>query len=443
MCIRREKITFAIELNSSDENYELLQQILKIAENVTINGRDLLEDAVVYQDEKMAEKIFESGKVSKEQCNKYLEHAVYNEKIFKMFIKAGAEINNEFYGSRCLERAVVNGNAKSVQRVIKNCAKVNANTLQYCLGIAVECGDSEKVKSLIDFGADVKKLERKYVEKAVLLKKLGTLKLLVKEGLILKEYDVWESGIKTNDSDIIQFLIKEKAYQGNPKMLSAVIEAANIDNDYNKGLVEQLIRLKADVNEYQGLPLYFATEKSSKIEILKILLKSRAKVTGKDYKNAQLAIINVIKNEDEEMLKLLIEAGADVTVKNNIAIAIAAEIGNEKIMDMLIEAGADIRANNDKALIYAATAGQLKIVKKLISLGADITAQEHGPMRWAGTARQEEIVEYLAKLGENKEYSKFLPDGVDVHYGDVLGVGRVYQIVRKSDGKIIYYETGR
>ena len=104
-------ITIEIELDdSSDEDYELLRTIFNKAENIIINNQEPLRDAIKYKDEKMLEMLFEIGKVDKNSIKEYSECVLYNERILKMFIEAGAEINNSYYSSEYLRLAVGYGN---------------------------------------------------------------------------------------------------------------------------------------------------------------------------------------------------------------------------------------------------------------------------------------------------------------------------------------------
>ena len=78
-------------------------------------------------------------------------------------------------------------------------------------------------------------------------------------------------------------------------------------------------------------------------------------------------------NGNTEIVKLLIEAGADVTADGNYAIRWASRNGHEEIVKLLIEAGADVTAENNYAIAWASRNGHKEIVKLLIEYGADVT----------------------------------------------------------------------
>jgi ankyrin repeat protein len=77
-------------------------------------------------------------------------------------------------------------------------------------------------------------------------------------------------------------------------------------------------------------------------------------------------------------LKMVIEAGADVNIKNEkgeTALMHAAWRGSTNAAKILIDAGANINACSDEgqtALIYASGYGHSAIVQMLIDIGADV-----------------------------------------------------------------------
>ena len=79
------------------------------------------------------------------------------------------------------------------------------------------------------------------------------------------------------------------------------------------------------------------------------------------------------ENGYEGIVKLLIEAGADVTANDNYAIQVSTENGHEKIVKLLIEAGAD----STSLIIDAVKDGKLEIVKLLIEAGAIENMKEY------------------------------------------------------------------
>jgi ankyrin repeat protein len=84
-----------------------------------------------------------------------------------------------------------------------------------------------------------------------------------------------------------------------------------------------------------------------------------------------------------EMVKLLIEKGADVEDKDKDGATVlvhATLMGNPEIVRFLIDKGADVNAQTSQgltALMMAADQGNLEIVKFLIEKGADVNAKKN------------------------------------------------------------------
>jgi ankyrin repeat protein len=71
-----------------------------------------------------------------------------------------------------------------------------------------------------------------------------------------------------------------------------------------------------------------------------------------------------------EMVKYLIEEGADLHIDDETPLTWAAEEGRLEVVKYLVENGADL--NNEYVLYGAAEAGQFEIVKYLVEKGADL-----------------------------------------------------------------------
>jgi len=72
--------------------------------------------------------------------------------------------------------------------------------------------------------------------------------------------------------------------------------------------------------------------------------------------------------------------------------------GHLEIVKYLVEQGADIHAEDDFALSWAAQLGHLDIVKYLVSKGANTHARNDETLRWAELNCHTAIVEYLKGL---------------------------------------------
>src|SRR5687768_3982341 len=114
-------------------------------------------------------------------------------------------------------------------------------------------------------------------------------------------------------------------------------------------------------------------------------------------------------NDDLELVRALIKARANVTLKNQLgtsALTEAAIVGSAPIVDALLKAGADPNTTNpegETALMAVARAGTVEAAGRLLEAGADINARERfggqSALMWAAAQSQPEMVRFLASKG--------------------------------------------
>src|SRR5688500_5401331 len=114
-------------------------------------------------------------------------------------------------------------------------------------------------------------------------------------------------------------------------------------------------------------------------------------------------------NDDLELVRALIKARANVTLKNQLgtsALTEAAIVGSAPIVDALLKAGADPNTKNpegETALMAVARAGKVEAAGRLLEAGADINARERfggqSALMWAAAQSQAEMVRFLATKG--------------------------------------------
>ena len=96
-----------------------------------------------------------------------------------------------------------------------------------------------------------------------------------------------------------------------------------------------------------------------------------------------------------DIVKYLVEHGADIHDDDYRAVCRASEYGHLNVVKYLVEHGADIHADYDASLQWASQNGHLDIVKYLVEQGADIHADNDYAI-WS--AKTPEIRAYLKSV---------------------------------------------
>jgi ankyrin repeat protein len=176
-----------------------------------------------------------------------------------------------------------------------------------------------------------------------------------------------------------------------------------------KDMVEFLIDKGADVNAKARLgdsPLHVAAEKGYG-EIIELLLAKEADINALGY--LELTPLHIAaSNKHKDIVALLISKGADVNANKGAGSTPLhyAAIGSDKeIIEMMITKGADIHARDPRGLTplhRAVYCGQKEAVELLLAKGADIDPQDIDlltPLHWAASGGCKEIVEFLVAKG--------------------------------------------
>jgi ankyrin repeat protein len=166
--------------------------------------------------------------------------------------------------------------------------------------------------------------------------------------------------------------------------------------------VEILIRAGADVNARDGegwTALHAAAERGH-AAIVTALLKAGAYVNPETWPHRETPLHWAATRGPPESVKALIEAGADVQALSNYGTPLE-RASNEQIARLLIDAGADVNQRNQRwtwtAMHEAARSGQVWKVRLLLAEGAKPNPPTpSSPLHWAANR---EIADLLLDAG--------------------------------------------
>lgn len=175
--------------------------------------------------------------------------------------------------------------------------------------------------------------------------------------------------------------------------------------------VEQLLTAGADLNvgDYNGQTAIYKACAARQTEVVKLLIKARANVNIATKYGSESPITVAAEKGYEDILTLLIKAGAQINPKLNngftdstTALMAAASKGQAGAVKLLIKAKARLNDQDDKgrtALFRASEAGHTEVVKIFIKAGAKLNLlgpAEHTALSFAGN---DEIRRLLTAAG--------------------------------------------
>ncbi|WP_297246066.1 ankyrin repeat domain-containing protein [uncultured Brachyspira sp.] len=230
------------------------------------------------------------------------------------------------------------------------------------------------------------------------------------------------------DKEIISFI-----ESGDLETIKKLIESKSLDVNYNldideyskstpliqaikykqTDIINYLLENNADINLKEELTGFTPLMASfHDITITELLIEKGADIEARNVDGIN-ALVYAVSLNDEEMVKFLLEKGADANtvceIKNEhtdispTPLMNAAYKGNTNIINMLLENGADINYTTDygmTALMYAASFNQFEAAKVLLENNADTSITDEDGYTALDLAKSEDykdIVELLKK----------------------------------------------
>ena len=181
-----------------------------------------------------------------------------------------------------------------------------------------------------------------------------------------------------------------------------IVAAAMGDEDVVRRLLkcyDAKIWTEQERQDEEGMTAIMRAAATGHESIVRLLIEAGGDVTERSACGGWTALMHAVYNEHESIVRLLIECGSDVNTKSYegdltyggeqelwSVLMIAAHYGNESIVRLLIEAGADVTdvTNENRTALYLAAGSYEhedefvteRIVLELIKAGSDLNARD-------------------------------------------------------------------
>ncbi|AGF84864.1 repeat protein [Moumouvirus goulette] len=325
--------------------------------------------------------------------NKSLVWACMNNhtNIIKYLVDKGIDINID--NGKSLEELAYGGYFDNFKYLVENGADIHTSNALYW---ASHCGHFNIVKYLVESGANINETNN---------------------------YNPIRAACISGHNNILKYLLQNGATSHTINLgLTGASMGGHLD------IVKCMIDLGAEVNFYYGRSLNLACY-NKHVDVVKYLLDNgsiiNVSTTSLENISNQFYIVKLLvergldkKSMDHilktacfylrpNIIKYLLESGADINTDNDKPLLNAIQAGNyqdnKSVIQYLIENGSNIHTDNNESLNLACNLGQFEIVKLLVTNGADIYK-----------CRNETLVEIIKK--GYFEIIKYLVNcGIDIH----------------------------
>lgn len=396
-----------------------------------------------------------------QRYNSPLMAATKHADIMKLFIAAGANLNDQTGTETVLSKALAEGSQDVAVLLLKSGVPIsnlyeaamlgdknyisqnaNASNINWSFGkngtpliASIIKNDLTMTELILKLGANPDMASNSGeipLLEAVKAKNLGMIKLLSLYGANPNsrrltgaiEYRSSYVTIETplilaaKDPELFKIL---KGFGAKPMDINEAAILGNVET------VKEFINNGADVNSGQPITPLIAAADGGNAEVIQLLLANGADITRTTTRGITPLMVAAEKG-NLEAINTLIAAGANVNAVSNTfkfsALIIAAAKGHLEVITSLVNAGADLTLQSSglETLAVAAGEGNLDSVKLLVSLGAKPT---HQTMYRALLNKRYDIMEYL------------LSTGMDINEKDRNGATYLESAVVMGDEKMV------
>ncbi|HKQ72824.1 MAG TPA: ankyrin repeat domain-containing protein [Blastocatellia bacterium] len=327
-------------------------------------------------------------------ANAMTRNEVMNEKLFNAIrdadfqavsaaLSGGADANaKDEDGLAALMYAAIFARADCVELLLSKSADPNARSKSDVTALMLAIGDAAKVKLLLAKGAEVNAKSKQ--ERAALTiaadrgASVEVIKLLLDNGADLSVGNPLGAAARGGDVKVVKLLLERGADPNNSTAIGRGTSLVSPKNggEQNKSKGESPIQSVPGNGNNGGTPLMYAAH-ARNTEVVRLLIEKGADVNAK-YNGAGTALIPAAEMGDLAIAKLLLETGADVNVKHQsgytaLMYAAAAESNDPELIKALLAKGAEINIkakDGETALTLTGRKGNTEIVRLLKKAGA-------------------------------------------------------------------------
>ena len=189
------------------------------------------------------------------------------------------------------------------------------------------------------------------------------------------------------------------------------IEMALRYSVHQSEIVKLLVENGVQIKGIDNTTIHIAVRYNENPEIIKTLVELGADINTKDGIGNTPLHEAIVSNKNPEIIKTLVELGADISTEDGFGDTplhkAAASIEGPEVIKTLVELGADINAKGkigDTPLHKASASNKNpEVIKTLVELGADINAKkvfEYTPLHEAARLNENpEVIKTLVELG--------------------------------------------
>jgi len=323
--------------------------------------------------------------------------------IVKFLVEKGADINqkNDF-GKTPLMYASARGHLEIVELLLKNKADINKkNSKDMTALMYASLHEYPKiVKLLIEKGASINNKDNNKFNAFMLANKNTHSSNKADLILIQKSLKGRENLLKKNFKELL-----EASKNGNLKKVELLLKENNVD-----------INEKDSIGDSIGNTALMEACEYGHLEIVKLLIEKGADV-NLDNNFGITALMYASKKGYLKIIELLLKNDADINYQDNYgknsaytALIYACKEGQLETVKLLLKKGANINekdVSNETALLIACSSGHLEIVKLLLKNGADMNQVDKfgfNSLMMATKAGKLEIVKFLVENGADVKY---------------------------------------